>query len=653
MRWIALLFALSLSGAAVGADSLAVQRQRFAEAEQALERNDLPAFERLLPRLKDYPLYLYLRHAQAQHALPGMSAAEVAAAQDEFRGSLYEDLLLKGWLHVLAERQQWQDFLAQYRPIGQDTAVECRHAEALAASGDTAAAWRKFETLWLRGRALPDDCDTVLSAWKRAGQQTEERVWRRFELALEARNPQFARGLAAQLPKERQTYAERWLEVHDSPAKVLHKSWFPGKDAVEQAILSHGIQRLAGRDVEDAEDAWAALRHRPFTDAQRAQIEQRLALRRATQRKPGALAALEALPETGLNRELREWGLRAALLAQDWDAVLRWHARLEPAQTQEDRWRYWRARADDAQGRTEAARAQYLALAAGRGYHAFLAADRLGAAYPIVHQPLPVSAEELARFAQASGMHRVLEWHALDRLPQARREWQHILQQQGDEGRLKMAKLLQQAGWHSQAIFTTARVDRTDDLELRFPVLFREGIEREAASQALDPALMLAVVRQESAFQHDAKSPVGATGLMQIMPATGRLIARALNTAAPKGEALSGPDLNLRFGAWYLSDLLRRFGGHQPLALAGYNAGPHRAQKWRPDNEALEASLWAELIPFNETRGYVQRILSYSAIYEHRLGRGITPLPRRMPPVTPPGGGMVDTAPEETASTSG
>ena len=652
MRWIALLFVFGLPGAALGADSLAAQRQRFIEAEQVLEKNDLPAFERLLAGLKEYPLHLYLQHARAQRALPTMSADEVAAALEQFRGSLYEDLLLKGWLHVLAERQQWADFLAQYRPVGQDTAVECRHAEALAATGATEAAWQKFQALWLRGRALPDDCNGALAAWKKAGRQTEALIWQRFELALEARNPQFARSLALQLPKDRHALAERWLEVHDNPAKVLHKTWFPGKDPLEQAVLAYGIKKLAGRDVEDAEDAWAALRQRPFSEAQRAGIEQRLALRRVTQRKPGALAALEALPETSLSREVREWGLRAALLAQDWEGVLRWHARLEPAQAQEDRWRYWRARADEALGRTDEARAQYQALAEGRGYHAFLAADRLGAAYPIKHQPLAVSAEELAHFAKASGMHRVLEWHALDRLPQARREWQHILQQHDDTGRLKIAKLLQQAGWHPQAIFTTARVDRTDDLDLRFPVLFRDGIEREAASQELDPALMLAVVRQESAFQQDAKSPVGATGLMQIMPATGRLIARALKAAAPRNEALAEPDLNLRFGAWYLSDLLRRFGGHQPLALAGYNAGPHRAHKWRPEGEALEASLWAELIPFAETRGYVQRILSYSAIYEHRLGRGITPLPKRMPPVTPPGG-AVETAPEEAASVPG
>jgi soluble lytic murein transglycosylase len=173
-----------------------------------------------------------------------------------------------------------------------------------------------------------------------------------------------------------------------------------------------------------------------------------------------------------------------------------------------------------------------------------------------------------------------------------------------------------------------------DDLDVRFPVLYRELIEANAAEQGLDPGWIYGVVRQESAFVVDARSPVGALGLMQLMPATGRFAGRKYNIAVRSNQALLDIQNNLKLGASYLKEVLTRNRGNQTLATAAYNAGPNRVNSWLPATP-LDAEIWVETIPFNETRDYVKNVLAYTAVYEHRLGQRPVRLQARMPVIAP------------------
>jgi soluble lytic murein transglycosylase len=275
----------------------------------------------------------------------------------------------------------------------------------------------------------------------------------------------------------------------------------------------------------------------------------------------------------------------------------------------------------------------YTELARDRSYYGFLAADRIEGDYRLNHRSLEYSDHELRLLAAQPGAMRARELHSLGRAINARREWRMFTHGMSDQELARAAKLADGWGWHGRAIMTVARTPHLDDLEMRFPLAYRDRVLKQARAKDLDPAWMYAIVRQESAFIADARSPAGALGLMQIMPGTGRKIGRSLERPLKNREQLLDADISLEFGSTYLRNLLDQWNGHPVLAAAAYNAGPHRVERWQPAQRSVSADLWIENIPYRETREYVRRVIAYTAIYERRLGRKSVRLSERLMPI--------------------
>jgi soluble lytic murein transglycosylase len=322
------------------------------------------------------------------------------------------------------------------------------------------------------------------------------------------------------------------------------------------------------------------------------------------------------------------------LRESNWEAARGFLAALTGEQQRQPQWRYWSARVLEAEGKKSDAQRLYAELARSRGYYGFLAADRLGEDYSMQHAPIDASPEELSAMLARPGIQMAQELYALGQVVDARRQWNWSTRNLSNRELQVAALLARQWGWHDRAILTVGRSQHLDDIELRFPVVYRESIETNAQRASIDPSWVYGVVRQESAFMTDARSHAGALGLMQLMPTTGRLTGRRVGLHAYSQGAILNVENNLRLGVSYLKEVLDRNRGHQTLATASYNAGPHRVVNWMPD-KALDADIWVETIPFNETREYVKNVMSYSAIYDHRLGQKPTRLTVRMPAVAP------------------
>ncbi|MGB5275839.1 MAG: transglycosylase SLT domain-containing protein, partial [Gammaproteobacteria bacterium] len=218
----------------------------------------------------------------------------------------------------------------------------------------------------------------------------------------------------------------------------------------------------------------------------------------------------------------------------------------------------------------------------------------------------------------------------------AKLQWWHALKQLDRSQIPAAAKLAKQWQWDEIAIFTIAKVEYWDDIELRFPLSYSDKIHQHAMQQDLNPAILFGLIRRESAFNKDAHSPVGARGLMQIMPQTARQIAKDLNERWSGKSSLYNPVKNLKYGSYYYQKLLNQFNGHYALALAAYNAGPHRVKKWLPD-ESIPADIWIETIPFRETRHYVTSVLVYAMIYQQLMQSNeltMSDLTREVSPLT-------------------
>lgn len=620
-RWriLPIAFLIAVTAGDVGAtESLQSWRERFRAADQSLQNGGQVDYS----DLRAYPLYPYLRFRDLSRRLPELPAAEIREFLETHADSPLAGQLRNAWLRQLAQARRWDDYLRDATP-SRDPTFDCWRRQALLSAGQGEPALRDFAALWLRGAALPAACDPVITFWRSQGGPPPALLWQRFALAMTQRNLGLARALRAELAAADQPLADAWLAVADNPRSLLEPARIPAGDPRAATLIGEGLKAWGKRDALAAAAALDTLkeRYRPFAP-QWMDVERLLALWIASDYHPTALARLTALPEAAVDSAVREWRVRVCLRQGDWTAALHWLDRLSASERDSPRWRYWRGRTLESLGRTEEARQAYRTIADQRDYHGFLAADRLGAPYAIPSAPLAVPATELdALLAGSPGLLRARELYILGREPEAEAEWRQTTQQFDPPALKRAASLAHRWDWHPQAIATVARAEYWDDLDLRFPLAYREEVMNNARASALDPAWVYAVIRQESGFRPAARSPVGALGLMQIMPATGQEMARQLRDAAGGApDLLLQPETNLRLGVRYLQSILERLQGNPVLATAAYNAGPNKIAGWLPSRSAVPADLWAETIPYQETRSYVQRVLEYATVYTRRLG---------------------------------
>lgn len=620
------LVALLASGL-VGAVSAEPGVDPYLAAERVLKSGDRGAFESLVSGLRGHPLYPYLRYRVLAEDLQAVSDAEIEAFLAEFAETPPAERLRSAYVTRLAAQARWGDYVRIYRP---DDSVErrCLFLRALIETGDGARALApaEMEPLWLAARSQPAVCDPVFTAWKAAGGLTEPLVWARIRLAMEAGELRLARYLGGQLSEGERPWLERWLRVHSRPEVVLDPVAMTGADhPLAAAILAHGIARLARTSPGQASEALSALQGQLMRDPAASDRAHHAVARYLfgsdAAGAPGrALAVWDRMSARPENLSAQEERLRAAVRLGDWGRVADWIGRMPAGEEKADRWLYWQGRAQSALGLEAEAGTSFAEAASRRSLWGFLAADRLGLPYPLDHRPVPADPEQLGRLTGGPALARILELRRLGRQVDMRREWRTLTRGLDDRGLMAAALLADLLGWHDQAIFTLARTGYWDDLALRFPLRYRELVAEQAWQTGLGEDWIFAVLRQESVFAPDIASGAGALGLMQLMPATAREVARTLGPKGgdPSRSQILDPELNITLGSTYLAWLRDRF-GHVALATAAYNAGPHRVARWLPD-DCMEADRWILGIPFQETRGYVERVLAYRVIYGARLG---------------------------------
>jgi soluble lytic murein transglycosylase len=628
------------------------QREDYLAAVQAARQGNLARAKQLLARLEDYPLRGYVEYELLKERLATTPPATIRRFLEENPDTPIADALRKRWLRQLAKQEQWDTFLREYRDIENDPELQClRLTQLLRPERGTPQAplMTEIEQLWFTGRPLPAACDPVFAAWKRAGHMTTEKIWERVRLAMENRQLGLAGELARYLDPAERIWVTRWQAMHRDPPRELEHLNYPIETPTARAIVRHGIVRLARRDPEAAMEQWQKLKaHHRFLGEDENYVLRHLGIAAAQNHLPVALEWLSKVSADGADETLHLWRVRAALRAGDWAAARGFIAGLTEEQQRQPQWRYWNARVleaagqrdDDSrdgggratQGAVADAQRLFTDLARERGYYGFLAADRLGESYSMQHAPIEASPDELSAMYARRGIQMAQELYATGQTVDARRQWNWTTRTLSNRELQVAALVARQWGWHDRAILTVGRSRHLDDIELRFPLVYRETIETNANRARLDPGWVYGVVRQESAFMTDARSHAGALGLMQLMPQTGRLTGQRLGLRAHSQGAILNVENNLRLGVTYLKEVLDRNAGHQTLATASYNAGPHRVVNWMPA-KALDADIWIETIPFNETREYVKNVLSYSAIYDYRLGQTPTRLTTRMPVV--------------------
>ncbi|MDM8557695.1 transglycosylase SLT domain-containing protein [Candidatus Parabeggiatoa sp. HSG14] len=608
-------------------------RWQFQQAIDALKAKDLENFQQYSVNLQDYPLYYYLRYQYLQSRLKQVDSYEIQAFLEQYGKSHFGELLRRNWLKQLAHKGDWATFMQVYTPQ-KSTRLQCNYVQARMVTGqDTHAILLEAEKLWLVGKSQPKACNPVFEYLYQQRLINDKLLWERIGLAMKKGRLSLANALAKRLEPTEQTWVTRWQTMHKKPKKMLAEFNEPDWPITRKIVL-HGIKKLAKKQFEQARDYWNSFQNRyMFSNEQIGEMQRDLALASAKQDHPNALEWLSAVDQEFLNDKVNQIRFKLALREKNWQAITQFTAEWPDNKRTRLQQRYWQARAFEQTEKYTQAQQIYREVANERDYYGFLAADRIGAVYKMQHHPIIFTPAEKVNLMKKLSINAAREFYHLNQisgkhewLANGRREWQYTLKHLPAHEKAIAAALAHRWGWHDRAIIAASKAGYYDDLDVRFPLLFQEQLTVGAKSQNIDLAWVYGIVRQESAFMVDIRSSAGALGLMQLMPATGRYVAKKIGLKLKKTRDILNVDINVSLGTAYLRQMLDKFDGNHMLATAAYNAGPHRAIRWEAKDGCLPADIWVELIPFKETRNYVRRVLFYTRIFESRLGQPSRPI---------------------------
>ena len=595
------------------------------EMAQAYKSRDRKRLAALLPQLRGHPLEPWGAYWDLSARLDEVGPTELQNFFSRYAGTYQEDRLRAEWLQMLGRNRDWTAFNREYAlyRMNDEKSVRCYAllADHLATGVDNSA---QVKEVWLSQKEADEGCASAAeqllqdhptsikhTAWLRARLGMENDRLRVVTQAVDLVTPNASKLIN---------------NIYLNPGKYLNDK-LTALQPKTREFVSLALIRQAYLDPEAAAIEINKLRWKAqLTAEERSWIWGAIGKRAAQKSLPDALGYFAQGQAAQMHEDHLAWMTRSALRAGRWSLVLDATGAMAPGQRTDPTWTYWRARALLKQTSSESARALGLQLmqdlGSTRGFYEMLALEELGQPIAIPPAPLPISAQEKEAAATTPGLQRALYAIRIGLRTEGVREWNYTtnLHTRGgmdDRSLLAAAELACQAGVWDRCINTSERTKSFIDLAQRFPMPFRDAVLDRSKQIGLDPAYVYGLIRQESRFIMDAKSGVGAAGLMQVMPATARWTAKKIGLVSFQPHQITDRDTNIAIGTGYLKLVLDNFGGSMPLAAAAYNAGPGRPRLWRGQTGApvLEAAIWAENVPFTETRDYVKKVLANTTLY--------------------------------------
>ena len=600
------------------------QREQFIKARAQLGADDKQGFERSLTSLEQYPLYNYLvfERLQKQWNERKPTRDDVSTLNEFERRSNHRSLtrrLTRTLQTRFAETEQWALFLGVSKSrLAAD--MPCNTLRAKYETGQLKGFDEAVLEFWVKPAEPDEVCAGVIDSIAAKHTPPVVSIWEKIYQAMEANQPDGAKTMLKYLASADRERVERWIAVQDEPQKLLLSGELKEDTVLNRRIIADLLVDWSRNDTKAAVEHWLAIRDNYTFFADRYYDTHRaLVMRAAYRRLPEAQQWLTETKERDDDLELAEWRVRTALYVKDWTGVLNTLALLPVEEQEEDHWVYWSARAYEQLGSELEAQELYRELALLQSYHGFLAADRIGADYAIYNEPINPPASLLEKLRIEPALVRARELKQVGMNNESRSEWNNWISGREPEELATSAVLASEWELYDRAIYAAGRSgeEYRRAISIRFPLLYRSDVATASTEYAIEPAWIFGVMRRESAYIRDVRSSAGAIGLMQLMPGTAKYVAGLQGKKNWRGD-LTDASTNISFGTNYLRYAMDKFDDNQVLAIAAYNAGPHRVDAWLRE-EPTEADIWIDTILFTETRRYVRAVLAYAAIYDYQL----------------------------------
>ncbi|AMO50653.1 Peptidoglycan lytic transglycosylase [Enterobacter sp. FY-07] len=612
---------LSLSNAA-RADSLDEQRNRYAQIKTAWDNKQMDVVQQLLPTLKAYPLYPYLEYRQITDDLMNQPAITVSNFVQANPTLPAARALKSRFVNELARRQDWRGLLAFSPEKPTTTEAQCNYYFAKWSTGQAEEAWAGAKELWLTGKSQPNACDSLFGAWRASGAQDPLAFLERIRLAMKAGNTKLVTLLAGQMPSDYQTISTAIINLANDPGTVMDFARTTGATDFTRQMAAEAFESVARQDVENARLMIPSL-----VQAQQLNDEQTQTLRDIVAWR---LMGNDVTSDQARWRDdaimrsqsisLLERRVRMAIGDGDRRGLNTWLSRLPMEAKEKDEWRYWQADLLLERGRDTEAKEILHALMQQRGFYPMAAAQRLGEDYPLQVDKAPGNPDPaLVQGAEMARVRELMYW-GLDNT--ARSEWANLVTSRNQQEQAQLARYAFNQHWWDLSVQATIAGKLWDHLEERFPLAYSDLYARYTRGKGITQSYAMAISRQESAWNPAARSPVGASGLMQLMPGTATHTVKMFNIPGySNASQLFDPETNINIGTSYLQYVYQQFGNNRIFSSAAYNAGPGRVRSWLNNSGGkLDAVAFVESIPFSETRSYVKNVLAYDAYYRFFMG---------------------------------
>jgi len=624
--WVLLLVLAAgpAHGAAAGDDEFLAAREAFRTGNYARLSNQAA-------KMKGHLLEPYVNYWQLTMRLEQASTEDVRAFLAANRDSPLSERLRIEWLKTLGRREQWDLFNAELPLVGGDDIEITCYALQSRLRVNPAETLPEVRPLWFVARDLPESCTPLFNALAQAGMLSNDALWMRVRLALEVGQVSLARRIAEWLPAGQAPEPAVLESVATNPAGYLEKQKFQLKNRAGRETLLFAVHRLARTSPSQAAQHMAKLEPQ-LNPEERAYLWGMIGYLGAMRHEREALAWFARAGD--LSDVQLAWKARAALRARNWQEVLAAINTMTGRESSDPAWRYWKARAFKALGREEESIELLKPLAGEFNFYGQLALEDLGGKVAVPATLYKPGVEDLRAMGRHTGLRRALALYRLNLRTEANREWLWAIREFDDKQLLAAAEIARRYEIYDRAISTADRTVGLHDFSLRYLAPYRDVLKVQTEQLALDEAWVYGLIRQESRFIADAKSHAGASGLMQLMPGTARWVAKKMGLRDWRWTQVTEVDVNVSLGTYYLKHVLEALDGYPVLASAAYNAGPGRARAWRPESP-LEGAIYAETIPFNETRDYVKKVMANAGYYSYTLSQQTQTLKQRLGTVTP------------------
>ena len=592
---------------------------------QAYKAHDKKKLTTLLPQVSGYLLEPWAAYWELSARLDEAGPTEIQTFLTRYADTYQEDRLRVEWLQMLGRNRDWATFareIGRYR-MDDDRSVRCYSlmADHIRNGTDVHEA---VASNWLAAKDADDACTSAVQQLLDDRSLKEDVVWQRARLGMDSDRLRVTVQAVA-LIDDRLT--KKVNNLYNDPARFI-KDAFPALRPQTRELVALALIRLAYTDPDQAAQELKKVRwHAQLAPDVRSWIWGAIGKRAAQKLSDEAVGYFTQGQLVAMHEDQLTWAARAALRVGNWSLVQAAIAAMPATLRAEPTWIYWNAKAQLASGATPAARENALQalrdLASIRGFYEQLALEETGQWINLPPRPAPLTADERDAARNTPGLARALYAIQIGLRNEGVREWNYTtnLHQRGgmeDRALLAAADLACRAEVWDRCISSSDRTKSMIDMEQRFPTPYRSAVQAQAKKLGVDPAYVYGLIRQESRFVMNATSNVGASGLMQVMPATARWTAKKIGLTEFQPQQLNDRDTNIVIGTGYLKLLLDSFDGSIPLATAAYNAGPSRSRSWRastPGAAPLEAAIWAENIPFTETRDYVKKVIANTTLY--------------------------------------